>query len=124
MLFNSLDFKALESSLNATYMKQEIISQNLANLDTPEYKAKEFSFENAMERAMGEADLKKGGDYSFKAEITESKNTTVRVDGNNVDADKESMELYSAYLQSAYLVEKINAVISNYRYVLNQSQFK
>lgn len=125
MLFNSLDFKALESSLNAQYLKQEIINQNLANLDTPGYKAKELSFENMLENAMSDEDIKSGKtDYSFGVKITESDATSIRVDGNNVDSDEQSLELYSSYIQSAYLIEKVNAVISNYRYVLNQTSFK
>lgn len=120
-MFDSLDFKAMESSLSALWTKQQVISQNLANVDTPGYKAKEVSFENVLDREM----LDKGDNrYAFKTTITQQEDTYINPDGNNVDVDKESMELYSAYLQSAYLVQKMNTTFSNYRYVMTQSTFK
>lgn len=121
MLFDSLDFKAMENSLSAAWTKQQVIAQNLANVDTPGYKAKEVSFENVLDKAMLD---RKDNRYAFRTTITEEQNTFINPDGNNVDVDKESMELYSTYLQSAYLVQKMNAVFSNYRYVLTQSSFK
>ena len=46
------------------------------------------------------------------------------VDGNSVDIDKESLELYSTFVQSSAIIQKINAQFADYRYVLTQSNFK
>ena len=121
MLFDSLDFKAMESSLSANWTKQQVIAQNLANVDTPGYKAREVSFENVLDRKMLDS---KDNRYAFQTTITQQQDTYINPDGNNVDVDKESMDLYDSYIQSAYLVQKMNAVFSNYRYVLTQSSFK
>ena len=50
--------------------------------------------------------------------------TEVLVDGNNVDVDKENLELYSTYLQSSAIINKMNSALSDLRYVLTNSNFK
>ncbi len=130
MFFDSIQFKAMESGLSALNMKQEIITHNIANIDTPDYKAYEIDFGNMLERAYAadmmedEEDRDKTTSYDFKAKITRTDDISTRVDGNNVDIDEQSLELYSAYLQSSAIIQKMNAKISDVRYVLTQSNFK
>ena len=123
MLFDSLDFKAMEASLGALNTKQQVITQNLANIDTPGYKTQEVSFQDLLQGGMGR-DITKGSDYSFQTKIIQTEDTYFTPDGNNVDADKESLELYSAYLQSSYIIQKMNSTIGNYQYVLTNASFR
>ena len=44
ILFDNTSFSLLEKSMNATWYKQKIISQNIANDSTPGYKAKTVDF--------------------------------------------------------------------------------
>ncbi len=44
MLYNNIEFKAMQSSLDALWMKQRVISDNIANYETPGYKAKTVIF--------------------------------------------------------------------------------
>lgn len=62
--------------------------------------------------------------YSFQAKVGVKDNVEVLVDGNNVDIETENLELYSAYIQQAATIQKMNAVISDYRYVLQNASFK
>ena len=41
-----------------------------------------------------------------------------------VDVDKENLELYSTYLQSSAIINKMNSALSDLRYVLTNSNFK
>ena len=41
-----------QNALNLRMEKQGLIQSNIANIETPGYKVQDFSFENAMERAM------------------------------------------------------------------------
>lgn len=52
MNVNDKTLKALAASLNFRQMRQEIISSNIANADTPGYKAKRVDFEKALARAL------------------------------------------------------------------------
>lgn len=131
MYFDSLDFKAMESSLNALSVQQQVISHNIANVDTPDYKAYEFSFENAMEDAMQNLGAQDGREtysessvYDFRGYITQDTSTENLVDGNNVDVEEESLELYSTYVQQAAIINKFNSRISDFKYVLTQASFK
>ena len=123
MLFDSLDFKAMEAGLNALNVKQQAISQNLSNIDTPGYKSKEVSFKDLLENEMDKDDSSQKK-YSFETKVTQTQNTYFTTDGNNVDTDKESLELYSTYLQSAAIIQKLNSTVGNYQYVLTNASFR
>lgn len=129
MFFDSLQFKAMECGLSALNLKQEVISHNIANIDTPDYKAYNVSFQNVLEDTYNANNAKDNQDssnklsYDFKAEISKDNNLSVLVDGNNVDVDEQSLELYSTYVQSSAIIEKMNDKISDIRYVLSQSNF-
>jgi len=114
LFFDSLQFKAVESSINALSIKQQVISQNISNKETPDYKQKNVLFANVLEDAVGNNDNTK---YKFQVNITDDTSTTINVDGNNVDSDQQSVELYATYLQHAALVQKMNATFTQLRVV-------
>ena len=47
-IFNNTSFRLLEQGLDGVWKKQQIISQNIANADTPGYKAKTVNFKTVM----------------------------------------------------------------------------
>ena len=67
----------IESTLDSTARRQRVLATNIANTNTPGYKAKEVAFD----RFMG------------KAVIRERKNAHVRADGNSVNMETERAEL-------------------------------
>lgn len=117
-MFNSIELAAMQASLRATQLQQQIISQNIANYETPNYKAKEVSFGEVYANA-----LKDGGDgsYRFTAKVTEQTGTEIRTDGNNVDIEKENLLLYQTYMKSVALYQKIGSTFTNYQYILNNT---
>ena len=61
MSFNDKTIDALATALNFRQMRQEIIASNIANSETPGYKAKRIDFEEALARALdvdGQSSLK------------------------------------------------------------------
>ncbi len=40
-------------ALNLRAQRHQVLASNIANADTPQYKARDFSFEAAMQNAMG-----------------------------------------------------------------------
>lgn len=119
-MFDSKEFKAMESSMQYLWMKQKVISQNISNYSTPGYKAQSLQFEEVLSSARENA-AGQGGKYAYKAKLTTNNRTEARPDGNNVDIETESLELYQVYLQSSYLTSKINTDINNTRYVIKQA---
>ncbi|MGE7903695.1 flagellar basal body rod protein FlgB [Peribacillus sp. NPDC094092] len=95
-------FQYLENALNYSNVKQKVISQNIANSDTPNYKAKEVdksqSFKAELESSL-ESYRTDERHFAFKSEgghdsqIVTQKNVRYNNNGNSVDVDKEMTEL-------------------------------
>ncbi len=94
--------QALSASLNFRQMRQELISSNIANAETPGYKTKRIAFEEALARALDvdglqslntdnerHFDVGSGGFNNLQPEIFEDPSGVVSEDGNTVDRDKE-----------------------------------
>lgn len=94
--------KALATSLNFRQMRQEILSSNIANAETPGYKAKRIGFEEALARALDvdgnqelnvedqkHYDVGNGGFENITPEIYDDPNGIVSENGNTVDRDNE-----------------------------------
>lgn len=118
MFFDSKPFQAMESGLRAAWLQQQVNSQNLANSDTPNYKAKAVQFQDVLNSTVNSS---ASGPFSYQARIVDRTGTSIRPDGNNVDTDLESTELVKAYIQYSYLTQKINGSFTNFRYVLNNA---
>lgn len=102
-LFSDNAIRAAIMSLDGLSQRQNIISNNIANVDTPGYRAQELDFESVMKRA-----LRSKGSIQLAAtngahlgvangkrinQVTERPGGTARADGNNVDIDTELMEM-------------------------------
>jgi flagellar basal-body rod protein FlgB len=75
----------LHSALNGLALRQRVIADNIANIQTPGYHAKRVEFEGALAGAVS------GGDGTMtSATVGESLEPT-RLDGNNVNLDHETL---------------------------------
>ncbi len=109
-------------SLDALWLKQNVISGNLANVDTPGYKSKEVEFEKIFKEALLSSSGKDSDDLSesLTFRIVEDTSTQAREDGNNVDAVKENVELASTQLQYEYMIRAVSSEISRLKYAINE----
>lgn len=114
MLFNDFSVRIMQGGLNALSLQQEMILQNLANADTPGYKAKAVTF-----RELFNSERSRQGRYKLQAVVSEETDP-MRPDENTVDTDKESLKLYQNYLQQVALYDKLGCQFTNMRYVFNQ----
>ncbi|MEY9866283.1 flagellar basal-body rod protein FlgB [Peribacillus sp. B2I2] len=95
-------FQSLENALNYSNTKQKVISQNIANSDTPNYKAKEVdktqSFKAELEDSLesyrtDERHFTFNSEGSHVSPIVTQKNVQYNNNGNSVDVDKEMTDL-------------------------------
>ena len=106
----------LDKAADASWIRNEVISNNIANVDTPNYKRQDVKFESyllAQLEGANSSSLKKtvaGMDLdSLTSTIyTDSNSLSYRLDGNNVDIDTENVELASNQLKYQALVSSIN----------------
>jgi flagellar basal-body rod protein FlgB len=117
MFFPDNAFKLMEAGASAAWLQQKIHTQNLANYDTPGYKAKSLVFEEVLSRATGQGKEAAG----LRVRVVEDDNAAIRPDGNNVDLDAESVSLYKAYVHYSMLLDKIKSEIDNHNYVINNA---
>lgn len=118
----------LDKAADAANTRNEIIANNLANVDTPNYKRKDVSFQNYLQQALiGDDPLdERVGEINthlsdFNGFIyTDSSTLSYRLDGNNVDADTESSMLAQNQIRYNTLVEQIGQEFARYKTVLAQ----
>ncbi|NLV86907.1 MAG: flagellar basal body rod protein FlgB [Clostridiales bacterium] len=116
MFYNSSSFKALEAGVQLSWLQQQINTQNLANIETPNYKAKSLSFDavlSEVQNTNGNPEIKR-----IDASINTSDAISKRGDGNNVDLDAEQLSLYKSYVNYTMLLDKIKNQFDNYNSVL------
>ncbi|WP_263359587.1 flagellar basal body rod protein FlgB [Acidicapsa ligni] len=75
----------------------QITARNMANIDTPGYRAVGMDFEGEMRRAMTGVD--EIGGSAINPRIFDVDGLVVRPDGNNVSMDRESLNLAEAQLK-------------------------
>lgn len=130
-MFNSGAFgyvDVLNSAANSSWLRNEVLSSNIANVDTPNYKRKDVSFATYLNSALGgtdnaistltqrvnNADLSKVNSKVY----TDNSNLSYRTDGNNVDIETENVELASNQLMYNALIDSMSNEFSRMKSVL------
>jgi flagellar basal-body rod protein FlgB len=75
----------LSSALDGLSLRQRVIADNIANVDTPDFRASSVDFESSLREAVTD-----GTDPRVEAQLVPTV-TPVGADGNNVDLRKETM---------------------------------
>ena len=116
----------LDKAADAANTRNEILANNIANVDTPNYKRKDVSFENYLEQALIGGDilderiaevnthLSDFGGFTY----TDNSSLSYRLDGNNVDIDTENAYLAENQIRYNALVEQIGQEFARYKTVL------
>lgn len=109
----------LENGLSYATLKNKAISQNIANVDTPNYKTKEVSFKdvfNDVKKDSISAYRTDARHYDFKMEIggngVYSNNFRSRPNGNAVNMDAEQAKLAENTIYYNALIDRISSKFS------------
>lgn len=114
-LFQNTPFKLMEQGLDAVWCKQKVISHNISNNDTPNYKAKNVDFglvlaeeqcKCAYHSADQEREVKRP--VSLRVVTTTDPDTNFTLDENNVNVETEAMKLVDAQYQYSALIDHMN----------------
>lgn len=115
----------LENALSRVNSKQKVISENIANVDTPNYKAKEVSFSRLLKNESENLKafktdvrhldfLNSGPNYS----IVTNREGTYQQNGNNVDIDQEMSKLAQNQIEYHALVERLSGKFRSLKTVM------
>lgn len=126
MLFDNHSTQTAQASLDALWLKTQVISNNMANVDTPGFKASTVSFEEVLSQAAekrgGKENGGDGGDSArgasfegtgFRTTVATHVDSSVRVDENNVVLEEQQSELWKTYAQYSYLLDRLGGHYNN-----------
>jgi flagellar basal-body rod protein FlgB len=133
MIGDSITTAVLQRALDGTWQREKAIAANIANHETPGYKAIKVEFEAALDRAV--RNLKRnvsvsGGGYMSaletirKADIDVHENSTYseRADASNVNLEEENIEMAKVQIQYDYLTRQITDTFSRLRYAAREGR--
>lgn len=117
---------SLEKGINYSVTKGKVISQNVANVDTPNYKAKQVSFKDVFTNAKSaEMTAYKTSqkhidfrDRSGHTGVFDVNNFRYHHNGNGVDMDKEQADLAENQIYYNSLIERLNGKFSTLQSVV------
>ena len=94
----------LDKALDASWERESIIANNLANVDTPGYKRRDLDFASVLEDELDKSKYV-SLDHLTPRVYTDHANFSYRVDTNNVDVDQENVELASEQIRYRALTD-------------------
>ncbi|WP_084633484.1 flagellar basal body rod protein FlgB [Acetobacterium wieringae] len=130
MIGDSITSALYQKALDGTWQRQKATSNNIANSETPGYKAVKVNFEDSLKAEINK--LKTTGSstaFLDKMESIESIEnskisvyegaTSSRLDENNVDLESENIDMSKSVLQYYYLVRGVSDSYSRLKYAVN-----
>ncbi len=123
------DLQFTQTALNVRAFRQEILASNIANADTPHYKARDIDFKSALASAMGrspnmgplsmdktaQGHMDASGANRFGAAVKYRSELQSSVDGNTVNMDTER----SAFAENAIQMEALVAFVNQQFRMMN-----
>jgi flagellar basal-body rod protein FlgB len=116
----------LEKGLDFSSAKGKVISQNIANIDTPNYKAKHVNFKQMLHEAQSKpinAYRTNELHFDFASKVSQPgiakyADFRYRQDGNGVDMDKEQADLAANQIYYNALVDRLSGKFSSLQNVI------
>ena len=118
----------LKSAADASWAREEVLTNNIANVDTPNYKRQDVEFSSYLANALQRSGKNSSSltqrvnnvDYKDISIRTYTDNSTLsyRTDGNNVDLSTENVELASEQINYNALIDSMNNEFSRFKSVL------
>lgn len=136
MLFDKIgnNTKTLEKALDAAWLKNESISNNIANVNTPGYKKTSVLFEEQFASASAEFQIGSlKSDKNFlpigndiknisSPEVIQNSFTSARQDGNNVNVDVEMAEMAKNTIKYNALITQISKQFNNIKSAIKEGR--
>ncbi|THF81344.1 flagellar basal body rod protein FlgB [Cohnella fermenti] len=129
-LLGGASFQRLEGAIKAASLRQQVIANNVANVDTPNFKRSDVVFEELLEQAMNsqgigsfagtrtdERHLVIGSSQSAipSSKVVTDESTIFNNSKNNVDIDKEMSLIAENQLRYNLFVQQISHEVTMMR---------
>ncbi len=116
----------LNQAADASWIRNEVIANNIANATTPGYKRQDVEFEAVLEKALYHSRYESMDDKVANLKVnklnprtyTDSANFSYRLDGNNVDIETENVTLAANQLKYNGLIDCMSQEFKNLQMVM------
>ena len=119
----------LDKAADVSWTRETLITNDLANVNTPNYKRKDIDFKSALKSELGKFQYNDNTSLDERiantdlsrlnpAVYTDCANYSYRLDGNNVDVDTEQVELASEQIKYQALTRSITSEFERLRTVI------
>ncbi|MBQ8591437.1 MAG: flagellar basal body rod protein FlgB [Lachnospiraceae bacterium] len=116
----------LDKGLDAAWIRNEAIANNIANATTPNYKRQDVDFESELKKALKYNRYTSMDEKVSNLKInrleprvyTDYAGYSYRLDGNNVDIDTENVALASNQLKYNGLMQSVTENFTNLKMVM------
>ena len=125
---NAFDYvNVLDKAADASWKRETVLANNIANVNTPGYKRKDLDFEGVLKQELGRCkhtslDTKIDNlhmDHLNPSVYTDLSNYSYRLDGNNVDIDVEEVEYASEQIRYQGITAGINNEFNRMKSVIS-----
>jgi len=132
-IFKPMDI--MQKGLSASWTRNAVIRNNIANVETPGFKTSDLEFESLLARSLQPGtgfearkthpvhrDFGQLDKIEVIPQIFQPKNLSMRMDGNNVDIEAENVKLAQNSLFYNTLMEKMNSEIRRLRMAISEGR--
>jgi len=128
-IFDTTAMQAARAALSGLTRRQESISGNVANIDTPGYQRRSVSFESSLQAELGTGTqqlrtsdprhlTKAGGTLADKGSVDARSVVSTRNDNNNVSIDEEMTLMVETQIRYQALTQSVGRRIGTLRTVI------
>lgn len=117
----------LDKAADASWTRESLITNNIANVNTPNYKRRDLNFESVLNEQLGSCKHESLDAKMCTVDLgqlnpmiyTDHSSLSYRLDGNNVDIDTEEAELASEQIKYQALTTSISKEFSRMKSVIS-----
>ena len=130
-IVNNMAMSSMSRGLQAANLRQEVISNNIANVNTPNFKKSDVVFESLLAKELnlnksGKLEMVRTNDRHLPvdandaaaARIERQDTTLMRVDNNNVDIDVEMANLSKNHIYYNSLAREMGSYLTKMKNVI------
>ena len=124
----------LQHSLDASWLRNKVISNNIANVDTPDFKRQKVQFEEFLSQSIDNKAVRgtmtnekhipvgAGSIGRLSAKVVTDNSASMRLDGNNVDIESEMAQMAKNNIMYNALIQKISGEFSKLKTAINEGR--
>ena len=129
-IFNDRSIRLLEKAIDAGSLRQSVIANNIANINTPGFKKSSVAFESILKKNLNTNRIPlyaidnrhiNGVNMldNIAPVVVQEKTTSMKADGNNVDVEQEMVRLITNTITYNTNIQDLNSRLKLLETVIN-----